>query len=162
VFDYIKLDNLRNLLFIFFFFTLPFALYVSMFALYADRQLQFTAEQAGYFLASIGVLGIIWQGGVIGPLVKKLGERDALRMGLMSSVIGLFGLLFVDVWWKLFIAAFFFSFGTGVTRPSLTSLITQNAPANRRGGILGVTSSIESFTRIIAPIMGGWIIGSLR
>jgi MFS transporter, DHA1 family, tetracycline resistance protein len=162
IFEYIKVTSLRTLLFIFFFFTLPFALYVSMFALYADRQLNFTAEQAGYFLASVGLLGIIWQGGVVGPLVKRLGERRALLTGLCSSVVGLFGLLFVDIWWKLFIVVFFFSFGTGVTRPALTSLITQNAPPNRRGGVLGVTSSIESFTRIIAPIMGGWIIGSLQ
>jgi MFS transporter, DHA1 family, tetracycline resistance protein len=162
IFEYIKEASLRKLLFIFFFFTLPFALYVSMFALYADYQLHFTAEQAGYFLATVGLLGIVWQGGVVGPLVKRLGERRALLTGLISSVIGLYGLLLVDVWWKLLIVAFFFSFGTGVTRPSLTSLITQFAPPNRRGGVLGVTSSIESFTRILAPLMGGWIIGSLH
>ena len=47
----------------------------------------------------------------------------------------------------------------GWVRPALTALITQAAPANRRGGVLGVTSSIESFSRILAPVMGGWIIG---
>lgn len=162
VFDYIKLENLSRMLFIFFFFVLPFSLYVSMFSLYAFHQLKFSAKQTGYFLAFVGLLGIIWQGGLIGPLVKRLGEQRSLMVGLVSSLIGLYSFYFVDVWWKLIFVAFFFSFGTGVTRPSITSLITQCAPADRRGGVLGVTSSIESFSRIIAPIMGGLIIGSLH
>jgi MFS family permease len=45
-----------------------------------------------------------------------------------------------------------------MTRPSLTSLVTQAAPPDRRGGVLGVTSSLESLSRIVAPVMGGWII----
>jgi DHA1 family tetracycline resistance protein-like MFS transporter len=162
VFEYIQLPNLRRLLFIFLFFVLPFALYVSMFALYADKQLKFTAEQTGYFLAIVGFLGVVWQGGVVGILVKKLGESTALKLGLAASMFGLFSIAFVDVWWKLIFVAFFFSFGTGMTRPSITSLITQAAPANRRGGVLGVTSSLESFSRVIAPLIGGWIIGALH
>jgi MFS transporter, DHA1 family, tetracycline resistance protein len=162
VFEYFQFAELRRLLMIFFFFVLPFALYVSMFSLYAYHQLNFTAQQTGYFLALAGLLGVIWQGGVIGPLVKRLGERRALLIGLASSVIGLFTIAIVDVWWKLIFVAIFFSFGTGVTRPSITSLITQAAPPERRGGVLGVTSSIESFSRIIGPLMGGWIIGALH
>src|SRR4029450_12058880 len=67
--------------------------------------------------------------------------------------------VWVDVWWKLAFVALFFSLGNSITRPSLTSLITQAAPPDRRGAVLGATSSIESFSRIIAPILGGWIIG---
>jgi DHA1 family tetracycline resistance protein-like MFS transporter len=156
--DYLKLEGLRRLLGIFFFFALPFALYVSMFALYASHQLHFTSEQTGYFLAFVGLLGIIWQGGMVGPAVKRLGEQRALLIGLVASAIGIFGIVGVDVWWKLIFVALFFSFGNALIRPSLTSLITQAAPRERRGGVLGVTTSIESFTRIVAPAMGGWII----
>jgi MFS family permease len=162
VIDYLGIDGLRRLLLVFLFFALPFALYVSMFALYADHQLQFTAKQAGYFLAFIGLLGVVWQGGFVGPVVKRFGERRALILGLVCSAVGIFSIVAVDVWWKLAFVAFFFSFGHSIARPSLTSLISQSAPANRRGGVLGVTSSIESFSRIVAPIMGGWIIGGLH
>jgi DHA1 family tetracycline resistance protein-like MFS transporter len=143
---------------VFLFMTLPFALYVTMFPLYADRQLRFTAEQAGYFLGFVGFLGIVWQGGVIGPFVKRFGDYKALMIGLIASTCGLFYLGLVDVWWKLSFVALFFSFGHGISRPALTSLITQTAPPNRRGGVLGAMTSLESFTRIIAPILGGWII----
>jgi MFS family permease len=58
--------------------------------------------------------------------------------------------------------AILFSFGTSISRPTLTSLITQIAPPARKGGALGVSSSLESFSRSIAPILGGWIIGGLH
>jgi MFS family permease len=162
IFDYLAIHSLRRLMAIFLFFALPFALYVSMFALYADYQLKLTAEQTGYFLGFVGLLGIVWQGGFVGPIVKQVGERKTMLVGLICSAIGLYLIVWVDRWWKLIPVAIFFSFGNSLTRPSLTSLITQAAPPERRGGVLGATTSIESFSRIIAPILGGWVIGGLH
>ncbi|MFN9742164.1 MAG: MFS transporter, partial [Acidobacteriota bacterium] len=71
---------------------------------------------------------------------------------------GMSMLSLVDVWWKLIGVAVVFSFGHGITRPPLTSILMTKAPPQRRGGVLGATTSIESFSRIIAPIMGGYII----
>ncbi|HKX29996.1 MAG TPA: MFS transporter [Blastocatellia bacterium] len=158
VFDYLSIPELQRLLLVFLLMSLPFSLYVTMFSLFADRQLHFTAKEAGRYLGFIGLLGIFWQGGVIGPFVKRFGDFRALMIGLAASAVGLYYLSLVDVWWKLTIVAIFFSFGHGTARPALTSVVTQTAPPNRRGGVLGAMTSIESFTRIIAPIMGGWII----
>jgi DHA1 family tetracycline resistance protein-like MFS transporter len=155
VFEYLNVAELRGLLLVFFFMSLPFALYVQMFGLFADRQLHFTAAQAGYFLGFVGFMGIIWQGGVIGPMVKRFGDHRAMLIGLITSAIGLYYLALVDVWWKLPIVAVLFSFGHSIGRPTLTSLITQAAPPQRRGGVLGTTTSLESMGRIIAPLIGG-------
>jgi DHA1 family tetracycline resistance protein-like MFS transporter len=157
VFDYLALSEMRRLLLVFFFMVLPFALYVTMFAIFAEKQLLFTAKQTSLFLAFVGFLGIIWQGLVIGPIVNRFGDYKALIIGLVSSTIGLYYISFVDVWWKLIFVAFFFSFGHGIARPALTSIVTQAAPPKRRGGVIGATTSIESFSRIIAPASGGWI-----
>jgi MFS family permease len=158
VFDYLEIPELRRLLTAFFFMTLPFGIYVTMFSLFAKQQLQFSAEHAGYFLGFVGFLGIVWQGALIGPFVKHFGDYKALMIGLIASACGLYYMVAVNVWWKLGIVAALFSFGHGISRPALTSLVTQSAPANRRGGALGAMTSIDSFTRIIAPILGGWII----
>lgn len=156
--DYLKLPELRRLLAIFFFMSLPFAMYVTMFALFADRRLGMTAEQAGYFLGFVGLMGIIWQGAAIGPFVKRFGDARAVLIGLAASALALLYLVLVDVWWKLIFVAALFSFGHSIARPALTSLITLGSPANRRGGVLGAMTSIESFARILAPVIGGWII----
>ncbi|MEO6726269.1 MAG: MFS transporter [Blastocatellia bacterium] len=155
IFEYLNIGELRGLLLVFFFMSVPFALYVSMFGLFADRRLHFTAAQAGYFLGFVGFLGIIWQGGAVGPMVKRFGDYKALLIGLIASAVGLYYLALVDVWWKLPVVAVLFSFGHGLGRPALTSLITQAAPPDRQGGVLGTTTSLESLGRIIAPLMGG-------
>jgi MFS transporter, DHA1 family, tetracycline resistance protein len=158
VLDYLNLAEVRRLLWVFFFNALPFSLYVTMFALFAKTQLDFTAEQTGYFLGFIGLLGIIWQGAVVGRVVRHFGDHKTLLIGLSLSAAGLCYLALVDVWWKLPFVAFFFSLGHGLARPTLASLITQAAPPQRRGGVWGATTSLESCSRIIAPLLGGWII----
>ena len=162
VIEYLRDAKLRPLLTIFLFFALPFSLYVSMFSLFAKIELKFTAEDVGLFLMFVGLLGVVWQGAVIRPLVKAIGEVVSLRLGLVSMVLGLIGLAFARTIPALGVIAVFFSFGTGVTRPTLTSLLTQLAPPTRKGGVLGVSSSLESFSRSIAPILGGWLIGGLH
>lgn len=158
VMDYLSLVEVRRWLGVFFFNALPFALYVTMFSLFAKTRLNFTAEQTGYFLSFVGLLGIVWQGGVVGRVVPRIGDYRTLVLGLGLSAIGMYYIALVDVWWKLGFVAFFFSLGHGLARPALTSLITQASPPNRRGGVFGATTSLESFSRIIAPIAGGWVI----
>ena len=155
---YLRIVELRPLLAVFFFMSLPFTIYTTMFSLFAKNQLGFDVKQAGYFLALVGLLGVVWQGGMIGPIVKRFGEYKSLMIGLVASAAGLYYVTAVDVWWKLIFVAILFSFGHSVSRPSLTSLIAQAAPPERRGGVFGAMTSIESVTRIIGPLLGGWII----
>src|SRR5207249_5997307 len=83
VFEYFHEKNLRLLLAIFLFFALPFSLWVSMFSLFAMIELKFTPQEIGFFMMYVGLIGILWQGVVIRPMVRKIGEVASLRIGLM-------------------------------------------------------------------------------
>jgi DHA1 family tetracycline resistance protein-like MFS transporter len=133
-----------------------------MFSLFAKIQLGFTPQDIGFFLMFIGLIGVIWQGAVIRPLVRKIGDLAAMRIALIAMIVGLLGLVLARTIPMLGLCAIVFSFGTGITRPTLSSLIIQAAPPSRKGGAIGVASSIESFSRSLAPILGGWIIGGLH
>ncbi|MBL8169445.1 MAG: MFS transporter [Acidobacteria bacterium] len=158
VLEYFSLPELRSLLLIFFFMSLPFTIYTTMFPLFAKKQLNFSVQQAGSFLSIVGLLGVFWQAGMIGAIVKRFGEFKALMLGLIASALGLYYVALVDSWWKLIVVALLFSFGHGVSRPPLTSIITQAAPPNRRGGVLGAVTSLESISRVLGPLLGGWLI----
>jgi DHA1 family tetracycline resistance protein-like MFS transporter len=158
IFEYLKDANLRSYLFVFLFFALPFSLYVSMASLYMKLEFNATPQQVGLFLAFVGLLGIIYQGALIRPLVKKIGDLKLMRIGMLAMGLGIGSIYFVTEWWQLLLTATVFSFGTGVTRPTLSSLITSAAPPTRKGGVLGVSSMIESASRSLSPILGGWII----
>jgi MFS family permease len=56
------------------------------------------------------------------------------------------------------IAAGFASFGTGILRPALTSLITQQVARNEQGVLLGLNQSLISVAQIVAPAVAGALI----
>jgi len=51
------------------------------------------------------------------------------------------------------------SYGTGVLRPAVTSLITQKASKQEQGVVLGLTQSLTSIAQIVAPLLSGFLIG---
>lgn len=161
---YFKDRDVASLLWRFFLFILSFSMFVSCFALFAERRFMwhgkaFGPKEVGYVYAFSGFLGIIVQGGLIGRLVKRLGEPRLARWGFAAAAAGFSGLAFTYRIPTLLVAAAAISFGTGVLRPVLTSLITQRTGKAEQGTVLGLTQSLASVSQIVAPAVGGLLIG---
>jgi MFS transporter, DHA1 family, tetracycline resistance protein len=160
--EYFARPKLGNLLWQFFFFAFSFALFTSGFALYAQRRYTwnghpFGVKEVGYVFAYIGFLGLILQGGLIGRLVKLLGERTLVWTGFGVSAIGYGMLAWTDTLGQLLFASTVNSY-SGVLRPAVTSLITQQAGKREQGVVLGLTQSITSICQIVAPVIAGALI----
>ncbi len=161
--QYFRRPVLAGLLWEFFCFCLAFSTFTSGFALFAERRfswhgLPFGPKQVGYLFAYSGLLGIILQGGLIGRLVKRYGEVKLITAGFVALAIGYTMLGFSTTLAILLIAATFSSFGNGVLRPALTSLITQNVSRTEQGVVLGLTQSLLAVAQIIAPTIAGMLI----
>ena len=156
--QYFQRPVLRRYLFQFFFFAFSFSTYVSGFALFSQRRFGFGPREVGYLFAWVGFLGIILQGGLIGRLVKRFGERTLVFSGFLGAALGyaLVGFTFDYRWLYLFSALA--SYGNGVLRPAITSLVTQAASREEQGVVLGLTQSITSGCQIVAPILAGALI----
>jgi MFS family permease len=50
------------------------------------------------------------------------------------------------------------AFGNGVIRPTLTSLITQEAGKREQGVVLGISQSLMSMASIVSPVVAGLLI----
>ncbi|HWF10627.1 MAG TPA: MFS transporter [Bryobacteraceae bacterium] len=160
--QYFSRPRLGRLLWQFFFFAFSFALFISGFALYAQRRYTlhgqpFGPREVGYVFAYVGFLGLILQGGLIGRLVKLLGEKTLVWTGFGVSAIG-YGLL---AWTRTLgelLAASTVNSYSGVIRPAVTSLISQEAGKREQGVVLGLTQSITSICQIVAPVIAGALI----
>ena len=98
------------------------------------------------------------QGGLIGRLVRIFGERKLVTMGLATLVIA-YGLLgFTHTVTELLVVSTISSFGNGVLRPAITSLITQATGRHEQGVVLGITQSLMSVAQIVAPGFAGFLI----
>jgi len=160
---YFRDPKLSRFLIQFFLFCFGFALFTGGFALFAERRfvhdgLPFGPKQVGYLFAYSGLLGVIFQGGLIGRLVARFGERALVRAGFVSMAIGYGLLAFSYNIPILLVASTFASFGTGTLRPALTSLISQSVGRKEQGVVLGLNQSLNSIAQIIAPPLAGLLI----
>lgn len=161
--EYFRRPGLASLLWQFFAFTFAFSLFMSGFPLFAERRYSshgqpFGPKQVGYVYAFVGFLGIILQGGLIGRLVKAVGETNLVRAGFLAAATGFAVLGFTYSIPMLLVVSAVATAGTGAVRPALTSLITQKASRSEQGAVLGLNQSLMSISAIIAPFIGGLLI----
>lgn len=139
-------------------FLLAFALanFEAIFGLYSKDQFGLGPSEVGMLLGMIGVLSVIQQGVMIGPLTRKIGEERVLRWGLIVSVIGFVGLAIIPGVWMMVLFSAIFNVGNALLRPSVASLISQRAETGQ-GVAMGLENSFMSLGRAVGPIWAGSI-----
>jgi len=137
--------------------TLGFSGFEATFSLFGQRRFNLTEGSAAMVFLVIGLALTAVQGGLIGPLTASLGSGKLLRVGLLVTGAGLAVLAFTPhmVWVMLFASMLLLAFGQGVASPSITALVTETAPPDRRGEALGYQQSAGAFARIAGPIVAG-------
>jgi MFS family permease len=147
----------------FFFYQMAFSMFISGFALFAERRYTwhgqaFTPHEIGLLFAFSGLIGIVVQGGLIGRLVRVFKEPRLISMGLVALGTGYALLGYVEPVTPLLIAVGLSAIGNSVLRPSLTTIVTQVVPDRERGVALGLMQSLASLASITAAPLSGWLI----
>jgi MFS family permease len=139
-------------------FTLAFATLIGGLALFLERRFSFDVERTGYVYALSGFVGLIVQGGLIGRLVKRLGEERLALIGFISMALG-YGLLSLSHDLPELICLVIVSgFGSAVVRPCMTTLLTKSVGRHEQGAALGLSQSLQSVSQIVGPLTAGWLI----
>ncbi len=146
-----------------FFFGLSFAMFQSIFALYAaGSPLNLSIESTGYVLTYVGVLSVFVQGFAIGRLAKRYSDRQLM---LVASIVFAGSLLawgLVQNLAMLLVIMAPLAFGGGVLNTVINSALSKSVYPEEIGGTLGISASIESLTRVIAPTLGGVLLAFAR
>jgi DHA1 family tetracycline resistance protein-like MFS transporter len=138
-----------------FFFGLAFAIFQTIFALYALTRFSLTAAQTGYVLTYVGVLSVITQGFLVGRLSKRVREDTLIFACVALMGLSLLGWALAPSVLVLLIVMAPTAFSGGLLNTILSSTLTKAVEPQEIGGILGLSTSVESATRILAPILGG-------
>ncbi|HEU5086091.1 MAG TPA: TCR/Tet family MFS transporter [Roseiflexaceae bacterium] len=127
------------------------ALYTTW-VLYTTYRFNWNSWEQGISLAFFGASTALVQAALLPVLLPRLGERRALVLGLVSSVVGyvLYGLATAGWMMYVIIAATGLSF---VIQPAVQALITNAVPADEQGAIQGALTSLLSLTAIVGPII---------
>ena len=144
-----------------FFFGLAFAIFQTIFSLYALKKFQLDARDTGFVLAYVGVLSVFVQGFLVGNLTQRFREDTLIAVSIVIMAVSLLGWAIVpSVFWLMVILTPTAMAG-GILNTILSSTLTKAVQAQEVGGILGLGASIESLTRVIAPTLGGALLGGL-
>jgi len=154
ILDSWQLPHLRALFTIDFVYWAAFAVYQTTFALFGARRFGFDAAQTGYLLSAFGFLGVVVQGGMVGPVVKAVGERRTLAVGLVCAAFGWGGSALthsLPVFVAMLVPG---AIGIGLCNATLSSLISKSAPPREQGRVQGAAGALESLGRTLGPVWG--------
>ncbi len=143
--------KLRLLIVLVFLATLCFACFESTLPLLLMNYFGYKLSDCYYLLAYSGFIAAGVQGGAIGKLVNRFGEKPlifASFFGLTASFVMI--PVTANLFWILLSLAVYAIF-SGINRAPLTGLISIVSPDNEQGTNLGVSQSASAMARIIGP-----------
>jgi len=120
--------------------------------LYTEYRYSWNAAEVGWSLTFVGVCAAIVSGGMVGPYVKKFGEKFGLISGLCFGVIGFLGFGLASHGWILLCAIPFIALW-GVAGPSMQSMMSQLVDSSSQGKLQGAINSIRALTGMIGPLV---------
>lgn len=150
-----------GLMLLFFLVILAFASMESTIGLFVEDRYGFGFFETAWLFAYLGVVMVVIQGGLLGRLAKRFGERRLILAGIACMAAGLFLLPVGAVVAALAGTTALLAVGMGLHNPSTLSLISRLTEEHRQGGTLGATRSLGALARGVGPIWGGWAYGSL-
>jgi DHA1 family tetracycline resistance protein-like MFS transporter len=143
------------------FYALAAALFQTMFTLWAKDRLGLNAQSTAYLLAYIGLLSVIVQAGLIGQLTKRFSEATLIVASALIQAVALIFWALTPSVPMLLVVLIPIAFSTGVLNTVINSAITRAVPPQEIGGALGIAGSLESVSRVVSPMIGGWLIGGV-
>ncbi len=134
-------------------FALSLALYAwySVIALYLAGQLHFNVVQTTQYFSGFAVVNVLINAVGVGKASKSLGNRVMSTLGLALLVIGFALTPFVHTALTVAAVMIIFALGGAFAQNGLTAMISGAASDREQGTVLGVSSSLDSLSGILAP-----------
>lgn len=136
-----------------------FSGFEATFALFGRDRLGFTIGSSAAVFAAVGAVIVVVQGGLVHPLVRRLGEMRTLGFGLLLTAAGLTVLAPARSWVVAAPALTLLTVGQGLVQTTMSSALAGRADPSRRGEVLGAQQSAAGLGRVIGPILGGALLG---
>lgn len=147
---------LNSLFLVAFFSTFSFAGLEATFPLFIEKGWDYGQKEMGWMFMFMGVIIVPLQGGLLGTLINKLGERRLILTGLLLNALGMALLLRSASFLTLTVYLTIAGIGNQLIRPTNTSWISKQTRIGQ-GSAIGIMDAFLSLGRILGPLLGGWL-----
>jgi len=98
----------------------------------------------------VGIASIIVQGAVVGPVIKQIGERAALIVGLVFGVAGFLTFALArtgpEFWIGIPLLALW-----GLESPAAMALMSRHVGSTEQGKLQGANASVTGIANLLGP-----------
>ena len=136
------------------------SVYPTTFVIFAIHKFHWGSWDAAKMLMLVGVLSSVVQGGLTGPIVKMIGERKAMWIGLTCGAIGFFGYGFAPTPLIMMACAPIAAL-SGLVMPSIQALMTAKVDPKEQGTLQGSNTSMSTLATIFAPLIFGTVLSAV-
>ena len=124
-------------------------------ALYLQARFAMTEKTIGYVYAFVGVISLVMRSVVLGPAVRRFGERGVLRLGLLGLAVGYALQPLAESLFAFGGAIVLIPVGTALLFPATTSLVSRYAERHEIGASMGVQQAFGGSARLLGPVWAG-------
>ena len=146
------LPGLKRLMLITFVYTIAFFVYPGVWAYFGAERFDWGPGMIGLSLGVFGIGIAIVQGLLIRPILRLIGERKAVILGLSIDVVAFVALAFVTNGWIALALTPLTALGS-IAGPALQGIMSRTASDSQQGELQGTVTSINAVATIVAPMM---------
>lgn len=147
-----KLPQLRILFLVSLFFSFAHLVYPSTWNFHADARYGWGSLQIGWSLMAFGICSAIVQGGLIGAIIKRLGEHRTAIAGLAINVISFIGFANAQTPWLLYCWIPVSACGA-IAGPSINAIMSSRVGPEGQGELQGAIASVSAIANMFGPLV---------
>jgi MFS family permease len=142
---------------------LAFFAFQSVYVLWSERLVfhafpEAVGQQAiGGLLTFVGLCAIATQLWLVGPLVRRFGERMLVFGGNLVRALAFWTLAASPTILASVVTVPFVALGGGVALPALIAVLTYAAPPDGRGQVIGLQQSAAAMGSVVGPLLAGYL-----
>ncbi len=133
-------------------FFLAQCVYVSVWAFSAIARYGWSEAEIGVSLALVGLSTAVVQGVLVGPVIKRIGERRAAFVSLAIAFLSAIGYAVATEGWMVYALILLGAF-QGLAMPAINALMSHEVSAERQGELQGAVASLQGIASIVGPLI---------
>ena len=158
IFAPFKENNIKRLSLAFFIYFIAFTGLTTILVFFLQNSLLWSIKDSLGPLIVVGIVAIIVQGGLIGPLVKEFGE---FKLTISGTGFILFACALLITFPNnnsgayIYLAVSFLAVGAGLITPCIRALISKRIDKNSQGSILSSLQGLQSLGSVLGYMLAG-------
>ena len=133
----------------------------STFGLWTQAKFGWGPKEIGLCFAFVGISAAFTQTFLTGPLAEKFGPGPMLAAGMTVTLIGQALQPFSTHPGMVIVLMCLTAIGQSVAWPNVSAMISETAPPDRQGQILGLNNAMGALARVAGPFAAGLSFASL-